>query len=111
MSSRPWDVRLRKVTWDPVPQTVSVKTRVRIMALIGLPLAVWYFGWLLNPDRIGTPVLYGILIAAELFNMIQALGFWWTCATSACASRRRRASGWRSTCSCRSTRSRRTSST
>ena len=31
MSSRPWDVRLRKITWDPVPKTVSVKTRVRIM--------------------------------------------------------------------------------
>ena len=38
MSSRPWDVRLRKVTWEPVPTTVSVRTRVRIMALLGLPL-------------------------------------------------------------------------
>ena len=81
MSSRPWDVRLRRLMWQPVPTTVSVRTRVRIMALIGLPLAVWYFGWLLNPDRIGTPYLYGLLIAAEIFNMIQALGFWWTCAS------------------------------
>jgi len=48
--------------------------------LLGLPFAVWYFGWLLNPDRIGTPYLYGILILAELFNLMQALGFWWTCA-------------------------------
>ena len=39
---------------------------------------MWYFGWLLQPDRVGTPVLYGILIAAELFNLSQALGFWWT---------------------------------
>lgn len=80
MSSRPWDVRLRRVTWEPVPANVSVRNRVRIMALIGLPLAVWYFGWLLNPDRIGTPYLYGLLIAAEIFNLIQAFGFWWTCA-------------------------------
>ena len=80
MSSRPWDVRLKKVTWAPVPANVSVRTRVRIMALLGLPLAVWYFGWLLNPDRIGNPILYGILIAAELFNLTQAFGFWWTCA-------------------------------
>lgn len=80
MSSRPWDIRLRRLTWQPVPTTVSVRTRVRIMALLGLPLAVWYFGWLLNPDRIGTPYLYALLIAAELFNLIQALGFWWTCA-------------------------------
>jgi cellulose synthase (UDP-forming) len=88
MSSRPWDVRLRKLTWEPVPKTVSVRTRVRIMALLGLPAAVWYFGWLLNPDRIGTPYLYGILIAAELFNLMQALGFWWTCANERVRERR-----------------------
>ena len=81
MSSRPWDVRLRRLIWQPVPTTVNVRTRVRIMALIGLPLAVWYFSWLLNPDRIGTPYLYALLITAEIFNMIQALGFWWTCAS------------------------------
>jgi cellulose synthase (UDP-forming) len=80
MTSRPWDVRLRRLTWNPVPTTVSVRTRVRIMALLGLPLAVWYFSWLFDPDRIGTPYLYGLLIAAEIFNLVQALGFWWTCA-------------------------------
>jgi cellulose synthase (UDP-forming) len=80
MSSRPWDIRLRRLAWQPVPTTVSVRNRVRFMALLGLPLAVWYFGWLLNPDRIGTPYLYGLLITAELFNLTQALGFWWTCA-------------------------------
>lgn len=79
MSSRPWDVRLRKLTWDPMPKSVRVRTRVRIMTALGLPAAVWYFGWLLNPDRIGSAVLYGILIVAELFNFSQALGFWWTC--------------------------------
>jgi len=80
MSSRPWDVRLRRIEWEPVPKAVSVRTRVRILTVLGLPFAVWYFGWLLNPDRVGTPYLYGILIAAELFNLMQALGFWWTCA-------------------------------
>ena len=38
-----------------------------------------YFGWLLQPDRVGNPVLFGVLLAAELFNVVQALGFWWTC--------------------------------
>ena len=80
MSSRPWDVRLRRVTWQPWPTSVSVRTRARILLVFALPCAVWYFGWLLNPDRIGTPYLYGILILAELFNLMQALGFWWTCA-------------------------------
>ena len=49
MSSRPWDVRLRRVTWQPVPSTWSVRRRVRILILLGVPCAVWYFGWLLNP--------------------------------------------------------------
>jgi cellulose synthase (UDP-forming) len=80
MSSRPWDIRLRRLEWEAVPKNYSVRQRVRILMLLGLPLAVWYFGWLLNPDRVGTPVLYGILIAAELFNLMQALGFWWTVA-------------------------------
>jgi cellulose synthase (UDP-forming) len=80
MSSRPWDIRLRRLEWKAVPQNYSVRRRVRLLMLLGLPLAVWYFGWLLNPDRVGTPVLYGILIAAELFNLMQALGFWWTVA-------------------------------
>lgn len=88
MSGRPWDIRLRRVAWDPVPGAVGVRRRVRIMALLGIPFAVWYFGWLLNPDRIGTPYLYAILIAAELFNLTQALGFWWTCANERVRERR-----------------------
>jgi cellulose synthase (UDP-forming) len=78
MSSRPWDVRLRRVTWDPVPSGWSVRQRSRFLILLGIPCALWYFGWLLQPDRVGTAVLYGILIAAELFNAVQAFGFWWT---------------------------------
>jgi len=53
---------------------------VRLLVLLSLPLAVWYFGWLLLPGRVGAPWLYAVLIAAELFNLVQALGFWWTCA-------------------------------
>jgi cellulose synthase (UDP-forming) len=81
VSTRPWDVRLRRVTWDPVPSGWSVRRRCRLLILLGVPCAVWYFGWLLNaPSRVGTPVLYGVLIGAELFNLMQALGFWWTVA-------------------------------
>jgi cellulose synthase (UDP-forming) len=47
--------------------------------LVTLPLAVWYFSWLLHPDRVGHPVLYGLLLACEFFNVTQAFGFWWTC--------------------------------
>jgi cellulose synthase (UDP-forming) len=88
MSTRPWDVRLRRVTWQPFPTNVDVRTRARILLVFALPCAVWYFGWLLNPDRIGTPYLYGLLIAAELFNVAQAFGFWWTCINERVRERR-----------------------
>jgi cellulose synthase (UDP-forming) len=53
---------------------------LRALTLLALALGVWYFGWLIEPQRVGSPVLYGILLAAELFNAGQAAGFWWTCA-------------------------------
>jgi cellulose synthase (UDP-forming) len=80
MSATHFDVRLRRPHWNPLPSGMPVRTRVRLAALVGLPLIVWYFSWLFAPERIGEPVLYGLLIAAELLNVIQAVGFWWTCA-------------------------------
>jgi cellulose synthase (UDP-forming) len=50
------------------------------MAAVCIPLAVWYLSWLLQGRRVGNPVLFGLLIAAEAFNLTQAIGFWWTCA-------------------------------
>jgi cellulose synthase (UDP-forming) len=44
-----------------------------------LAFAAWYVSWLLSPQRVGNPVLYGLLVAAEVFNLVQAMGFWWTC--------------------------------
>ena len=55
---------------------------------------VWYFGWLLNPDRIGNPFLYGLLIVAELFNLDPGARLLVDVRQRAGArSRRRRASG------------------
>jgi cellulose synthase (UDP-forming) len=79
MSRRPYDVRLRRPLWDPLPSGLPVRTRVRVLALLGLPLVVWYLTWLLAPGRMGEPVLYVLLLAAELLNVVQAVGFWWTC--------------------------------
>ena len=39
MSSRPWDIRLRRLEWEAVPKNYSVRRRVRILMLLGLPLA------------------------------------------------------------------------
>ena len=62
--------------------------RVRAVLLLNIVLAAWYFGWLLEPDRAGHPILYVLLVCAELFNLVQAAGFWWTIA--AARSRKRR---------------------
>jgi cellulose synthase (UDP-forming) len=80
MSANPLDIRLQRPRWNPLPSGIPVRRRVRLAALVGLPLVVFYLSWLLNPVRMGQPVLYGLLVCAELLNVLQALGFWWTCA-------------------------------
>jgi cellulose synthase (UDP-forming) len=80
MTANGLDIRLRRPRWDPLPSGMPVRTRVRLAALVGLPLVLFYLSWLLNPMRIGQPVLYVLLIFAELLNVIQVVGFWWTCA-------------------------------
>lgn len=72
------DSRTESVRWDAAGSQTSLR-RVRTLWLATIPLAVWYFSWLLHPDRVGHPVLFGLLVACELFNLVQAVGFWWTC--------------------------------
>ena len=74
----PTDPRLGQVDWQ-MPSVRVARRRSLIMALICLPLAIWYLSWLLQGRRVGEPVLFGLLVAAEAFNLFQALGFWWTC--------------------------------
>ena len=84
---RPDDPRLAAAEqWDAGAQPRRVLTRGLLIAAV--IAAVWYFGWLLQPARIGNPVLYGLLVIAELFNFVQATGFWWTASRD--APRRRR---------------------
>jgi cellulose synthase (UDP-forming) len=71
------DPRLAPPRWDGRAGRRAA-LRVRLLALVALPLAAWYFAWLLEPGRMGSPVLYITLIAAEIFNLVQAIGFWWT---------------------------------
>ena len=81
MSAQRPDPRLLEPLWDAGPVSGRRRLAVRTLLLLGLPLAVWYFGWLLQPERMGHPALFGLLVAAELFNLVQALGFWWTAAS------------------------------
>jgi cellulose synthase (UDP-forming) len=72
------DCRLSEPRFDAAGSPAA-RRRMRVLWMATVPLAIWYFGWLLHPDRIGNPLLYAILIVCEAFNLIQAVGFWWTC--------------------------------
>jgi cellulose synthase (UDP-forming) len=57
----------------------SIDRRLRILLPISLTVSVGYLLWLLLPQRVGNPYLFGLLITAQLFNFVQGLGFMWTC--------------------------------
>ncbi|MGH3472026.1 MAG: glycosyltransferase family 2 protein, partial [Nocardioidaceae bacterium] len=68
------DPRLRPPTWQPGRRR---SLAARVLPILAVPLVLLYFAWLLEPSRVGNPILYGLLLAAELFNLAQAAGFWW----------------------------------
>ena len=71
------ELRMDTPRWTARPAPGD-RRRMRLMMAVALPLALFYFAWLLEPERMGNPLLYGLLVVAELFNLVQALGFWWT---------------------------------
>lgn len=73
------DPRLEPPTWRSPREWRAVQYKLRLLIPLNVILAFWYFEWLLRPGRVGNPVLFGLLVAAELFNLTQAAGFWWTC--------------------------------
>ena len=79
------DPRLEPATWDPTEAWAAARRKLRLLLPVQVVLTIWYFSWLLEPARVGNRLLYGLLVAAEAFNVVQAAGFWWTCA----AARRR----------------------
>jgi cellulose synthase (UDP-forming) len=73
------ETRMRRPAWDAAPPSARRRRALRTLLLAMVPLALFYFAWLLQGERVGHPLLYVLLIGAELFNAAQALGFWWTC--------------------------------
>ena len=73
------DCRADAPTWDGGTLSRRARTRATVLAVASTAALVLYFWWLLRPGRVGNPFLFGILVVAELFNVVQALGFWWTC--------------------------------
>jgi cellulose synthase (UDP-forming) len=65
-----WSARERPGRWR--------HAGLRALVVLNLGLAAFYFSWLLQPGRVGAVALFAALVAAELFNLVQAGGFWWT---------------------------------
>lgn len=66
--------------WSPTTHWRATRRKILLLLPFNAAFSIWYFTWLASPARIGNDVLYGLLLAAELFNLTQALGFWWTAA-------------------------------
>jgi cellulose synthase (UDP-forming) len=76
---KPDDLRRRPPVTISAEQWKAVDRRLWVLLPLSMAFSVWYLVWLLLPERVGNPYLFGILITAQLFNFSQAIGFWWTC--------------------------------
>lgn len=76
------DPRLRPPTWSAAAPARAARARGLLVGVAGSVAAASYLWWLLRPERVGQPILFALLVGAELFNVVHALGFWWTCARS-----------------------------
>jgi len=74
------DPRLETPGWDPEVNDRAARLAMRLLAIANIAASLWYFAWLLQIRHAGHPGLYSLLVVAELFNLTQAAGFWWTCA-------------------------------
>lgn len=81
----PADLRTAPPDWRPAAPSA---TRAVLFPVLGTLAAGAYLWWLVQPSRIGHPVLYGLLLVVELFNITQAVAFW--CTTARGRLRRRR---------------------
>lgn len=45
---------------------------------INIVVALIYFSWWLNPNHIGNPILYSLLLLGEIYHLFMALSFWFT---------------------------------
>ncbi len=78
MTTTALDPRLRACDWRPDDRLSDIRRTLLLLVPLNVILAAWYFGWLCRPGRVGNPILFGLLLLCELFNLIYGLGFWWT---------------------------------
>ncbi len=68
----------RPPRWSPTGRWLETRRKLMLLLPLNVAFTVWYFSWLLQPGRVGNPVLFALLLMAEVFNLVQAAGFWWT---------------------------------
>src|SRR3954447_20909046 len=73
------DRRREPPRWSAASPGRAYDVRLCLGLVASAVLAMLYLRWLLVPSRVGNPGLYVALVAAELFNIVQAFGFWFTC--------------------------------
>lgn len=71
-------VAARRPAWSPTAAWRTTRKKILLLFPFNIAFSVWYFTWLASPQRVGNVVLYCLLLAAEVFNLVQAAGFWWT---------------------------------
>lgn len=76
--TEPQDPRLRPVEWAPTLPSRGRLYATRLLVLCNLVFATRYLIWLFHPGRSAQVVLYGLLVGAEAYNLLQGIGFWWT---------------------------------
>jgi cellulose synthase (UDP-forming) len=74
----PGDARLAAPDWQPGAGLGWRGPVLRLLMVADVVLAARYLWWLLEPGRSSHAGLYVLLVGAEGFNLVQALGFWWT---------------------------------
>jgi len=62
----------------PRARRASYLRNCRILVVVSITMAAWYLWWLLLDAPMSNPILFRVLMAAELFNITQAAGFWYT---------------------------------
>lgn len=62
----------------PTSHRIVYQRACRVLVVLSVVFALVYLKWLLFDAKMDNPLLFGMLVAAELFNVAQAMGFWYT---------------------------------
>ena len=68
-------------TYTPAEKHAVYLRNCRLLVVACAISGAYYLWWLVVDARPANLILFGILISAELFNVIQAAGFWYTIST------------------------------